>query len=171
MSHIKIIDASSMRSALRGKQRFEMRQLGIAVTLAVLAGFVQAQVQDVSPPMSNAAPEANAGVKSQDQNGWGAACVKPVWPKESLRRDEQGKVVINFLVDWDGKVLEARVRKSSGFPLLDQAAQQAVERCRFSPYYVDGKPVQAWQNLQYVWTLEDPNPWQYKLPPSSWLNR
>lgn len=152
-------------------EHMKIRRLGLTVTLAVLAGFAQARVQDLSPPLSNSASEGNARVKSQDQTEWGPGCVKPAWPKESLRREEEGKVVINFLVGGDGKVLEARVRKSSGFPLLDQAAQQAVERCRFSPEYVDGKPVQAWQNLQYVWTLEDPNPWQYKLPPSSWLNR
>jgi TonB family protein len=109
--------------------------------------------------------------QNAEKEGWGRSCVRPVWPKQSLLREEEGVVDVNFVVDIDGAVIKTKIRKSSGFPLLDQAAQQAIERCRFQPEYVDGKPAQTSQNLRYVWTLENQNSWQYKFPPSSWLNK
>ena len=141
--------------------------------LPTLVGFLignNSYAQDVPLPL-NSGEVPGRDAQPKEQNGWGKPCVKPIWPKQSLRHDEQGVVTINFIVDVDGKVLETKVRKSSGFPLLDQAAQQAVERCRFEPGYENGRPVKTSQNLQYVWTLENPNSWQYQFPPSSWLNR
>jgi len=108
---------------------------------------------------------------SEEPAGWGQQCVKPVWPKQSLMREEEGTVVVNYVVDVDGKVVETRIRKSSGFPLLDQAAQQAIERCRFKPELEDGKPVQSSHYLQYVWSLENPTPWQLKFPSASEMKR
>jgi TonB family protein len=106
---------------------------------------------------------ANAqDVAPQEPAGWGRQCIKPVWPKQSLMREEEGTVLIKFVVDVDGKVIETTIHKSSGFPLLDQATRQAVERCRFKPDLVDGKPVQTSDQLQYVWSLG--GLWQPKFP-------
>ena len=43
---------------------------------------------------------------------------------------------------------------SSGFPLLDDAAQQGIARCVFKPATFDGQAVERWMKMQYVWTLE-----------------
>ncbi len=83
-------------------------------------------------------------------------CAKPVWPRESLRREEQGTVTLAFLIGADGKVEASKIEKSSGFPLLDEAAQQGIAKCQFSPRVVDGKPEQGWMKMQYVWTLTSP---------------
>lgn len=83
-------------------------------------------------------------------------CAKPVWPRASLRYEEQGTVTLGFLIDADGRVSDSKVIKSSGFPLLDMSAKDAIALCKFKPAIQDGKPVQAWMQMQYVWTLEDP---------------
>lgn len=89
-------------------------------------------------------------------------CPKPEWPKEALRREQQGKVTLAFLIDADGKVSATRIDKSSGFPMLDMAARQAIERCTFKPGTENGAPVQSWVPIQYVWTLDPTNPAQLK---------
>ena len=78
-------------------------------------------------------------------------CAKPVYPRESLRHEQTGTVTLGFEVSPDGKVLASRVDNSSGYPLLDIAAKEAIERCRFTP---TGAEAPRWLKVQYVWTLK-----------------
>lgn len=81
-------------------------------------------------------------------------CAKPVWPMEALRKQQTGKVVLGFLVGADGAVMDSKVLTSSGYELLDEAARSAIRQCRFRPGSVNGVPQEAWQMVQYVWTLD-----------------
>jgi protein TonB len=82
------------------------------------------------------------------------ACPKPPYPPASLRANETGIVTLNFLIDVDGKVLESKVERSSGFRRLDDAAKAGLGLCRFKPATVDGKPERAWARIEYAWKLE-----------------
>jgi TonB family protein len=86
-----------------------------------------------------------------------SSCVKPVWPKEALRNGYQGTVTMSFLITKEGTVQHSRIVKSSGYPSLDVAAQEGIRTCKFKPGTVDGEPAEAWQQMQYVWTLDTPN--------------
>jgi len=44
------------------------------------------------------------------------------YPAEAVKRKQEGTVQLSFVLARDGTVLEAEVERSSGFPLLDQAA-------------------------------------------------
>lgn len=81
-------------------------------------------------------------------------CVKPEWPKEALRKEEQGTVHMKFLIDEEGKVIDSFILSSSGSSLLDEAAVQGIQRCGFTPATLDGVAVRGWQKMQYVWSLE-----------------
>ena len=81
-------------------------------------------------------------------------CAKPEWPKASLRNEETGTVTLSFLIGTDGRVADSKIVKSSGFRDLDKAAVAGISRCKFKPGLTDGKPEQAWMQMQYVWTLE-----------------
>ncbi len=83
-----------------------------------------------------------------------STCAKPEWPKSSLRNEETGTVTLSFLIGVDGHVVESKVVKSSGFRDLDKAAVVGISKCKFKPGMTDGKPEQAWMQMQYVWTLE-----------------
>ncbi|OYX16719.1 MAG: hypothetical protein B7Z07_02190 [Sphingomonadales bacterium 32-67-7] len=61
-------------------------------------------------------------------------------PIESRRRREQGEVVLNVLLDTDGRVQEISVARSSGSDRLDKAALAAVSRWRWSPMIEAGAP-------------------------------
>ena len=82
-----------------------------------------------------------------------SSCAKPHYPKESLTLGHQGTVTLGFKISADGKVEESTLKRSSGFPLLDEAAREAIAKCRFRPATQAGKPVPAWMQMQYVWTL------------------
>ncbi len=58
----------------------------------------------------------------------------------SRRLGEQGKVIVTVLVDSDGSAKSARVKVSSGFDRLDEAAREYILRCRFVPGKINGVP-------------------------------
>ena len=55
----------------------------------------------------------------------------------------EGEVVVRAEIDESGDPLEPSVWRSSGHPLLDRAALEAVRRWRFKPAERNGKPVGA----------------------------
>lgn len=82
------------------------------------------------------------------------SCVQPRYPKSALKKEETGKVDLEFVVDADGVVRRVLKRASSGSLALDNEAMLSLASCRFKPATVDGKPVASRQPVQYVWTLE-----------------
>lgn len=84
-----------------------------------------------------------------------ANCTRPDYPPASLRNGESGTVTVAFLIGTDGKVVESRIEKSSGFRALDKAAQQGLGLCRFKPGTADGVPQQSWTRMQYAWNLNE----------------
>jgi len=84
----------------------------------------------------------------------GATCAKPDYPSASRRLEEEGTVTLRFLIGTDGRVLQAEIEKTSGYPRLDDAARNALAKCQFRPGTVDGKPEQSWASIRYAWRLE-----------------
>ena len=79
---------------------------------------------------------------------------KPVYPPASKRANETGTTLVSFLVDVDGRVVDTRVERSSGYHRLDEASRNAYRLCRFKPATVDGQPQKSWTSVEYVWRLE-----------------
>ena len=65
----------------------------------------------------------------------------PRYPRLARRRGLEGTVLLEVLVDRNGRVREVRVQTSSGHPILDRAALSGVRDWRFSPGTIDGHPV------------------------------
>lgn len=68
----------------------------------------------------------------------------PSYPHMSRRLREQGKVLLRVMVTPDGLPAEIEIRESSGFPRLDQAARESVQRWRFVPARQGDRGVSAW---------------------------
>lgn len=83
-------------------------------------------------------------------------CDKPEWPKEALRKEQTGTVILGFLIGEEGNVIDAIVHQSSGFPLLDEAALNGIKRCKFIPRKINNVSIGGWTRMQYVWVLETP---------------
>lgn len=82
------------------------------------------------------------------------ACEKPPYPAASVRANETGTVLLNFLIDVNGSVLESKVERSSGHRRLDEAARSGLSLCKFKPATLDGKPERSWARIEYEWKLE-----------------
>lgn len=82
------------------------------------------------------------------------SCPRPKYPEESIKKHQTGTVSLSFLVGVDGRVKDAKVTGSAGYPALDEAARSALTTCRFYPARVGGKPVEAWTKVRYVWSLQ-----------------
>lgn len=82
-----------------------------------------------------------------------ASKCKAEYPKSALMNEEQGVVSMMFLVSAEGRVLESKLDKTSGFKSLDKAAISAISACKFKPGSKDGKPDSTWTKVEYNWTL------------------
>ena len=68
----------------------------------------------------------------------------PAYPRDALRDGIQGTVMLQVLVDVDGRPLDVQVEHGSGNRQLDNAARrQVLERWIFRPAMKDGRAVQA----------------------------
>lgn len=58
---------------------------------------------------------------------------KPKYPPAARRAGQQGTVTLSFTIGSSGAVISARIAKSSGYILLDNAALSAIRSWRFKP--------------------------------------
>jgi len=103
-------------------------------------------------PTASSAPSPSIRTGAAIQPG--ASCAKPDYPSASRRLEEEGTVSLKFLIGADGRVLQAEIEKTSGFPRLDEAARNALSKCQFRPGTIDGKAEQSWASIKYTWRLE-----------------
>ena len=82
-------------------------------------------------------------------------CAKPEYPAASVRAQETGLVVLQFLIGHDGMVLDSKVERSSGFRRLDDAAKRGLSLCKFKAGTEEGKAVQSWARIEYLWKLDE----------------
>jgi len=69
-------------------------------------------------------------------------CPPPAYPRAARRMGQEGVVEILVTVGADGRPTAVAVHQSSGFPLLDDAALEAVKGWRFHPAHrADGAAV------------------------------
>ncbi len=74
---------------------------------------------------------------------------KPHYPAVSRRMGEEGVVVLSVYILADGRVADVKVKRSSGFPRLDESALKTVRHWRYVPAKKDGRAV-AFRYVQPV---------------------
>lgn len=79
------------------------------------------------------APPASAPVTAPRADASHLNNPAPPYPRLSRRLREEGTVLLQLLIEADGRISELEVFQSSGFPRLDQAALEAVRQWRFEP--------------------------------------
>lgn len=107
-----------------------------------------------APQRPAEAPPAPAGAVNVPAVVNFSTCAKPEYPRNAVRNEETGTVTLAFLIGVDGRVVDSKVEKTSGFTDLDKTARTALSLCTFKPGMIDGKPQQSWTKVQYVWKLE-----------------
>ncbi|WP_332877998.1 M56 family metallopeptidase [Massilia sp. S19_KUP03_FR1] len=116
----------------------------LGLTAALIAGCAQVAP---APPASVTSAATPAVVQF-------ASCPAPVYPDQSLRDRDTGTVALDLLVGADGTVRDSRVNRSSGHLPLDEAARLAIAKCSFKPAMENGRAVQSWVPVAYLWTLQ-----------------
>ena len=84
----------------------------------------------------------------------GKAVAKPAppYPQSAMLVRAQGPVVVQVVVDEQGRVVSARA--TSGHPLLRLSAEQAAQRARFTPTLLGGQPVKVTGVITYNFVLQ-----------------
>jgi TonB family protein len=80
-----------------------------------------------------------------------SSCKRPGYPTESRRKGSEGDTIIEFVLAETGFIVEAKVFKSSGDPLLDHLSLLAVVSCRGSVSGSASDRVRA--KITYEWRL------------------
>lgn len=73
--------------------------------------------------------------------------VEPDYPQDARRRCISGKVVIRFLVDSSGRVLNPSVLDAKPEGIFDRCVLEALRKWRFKPGIYQGRPVSTWMVL------------------------
>lgn len=78
----------------------------------------------------------------------------PAYPRMSRRLGEQGTVVLNVLINTEGRAEKAELQTSSGYPRLDEAALAAIVRWRFVPGRRNGVAQAMWFKVPLRFVLD-----------------
>ena len=78
---------------------------------------------------------------------------KPDYPAISRRIGEEGHVRLSVYILADGRVGDIRLKQSSGYPRLDQAAIEAVRRWRYLPARRGDEPIDYWYVQTIIFSL------------------
>jgi len=66
-----------------------------------------------------------------------------MYPAAAKQNAESGTVWLTSTIDKDGNTKSVQVTKSSGYPLLDEAAARAYEQVIYIPYVENGEPIEV----------------------------
>jgi TonB family protein len=81
----------------------------------------------------------------------------PVYPAIARVRGYEGVVLVSAEVLPDGHVGDMKIRKSSGYAILDQSAIEAVRPWKFEPAKKSGSPFTVWVDLPIKFILHSKN--------------
>jgi TonB family protein len=77
------------------------------------------------------------------------------YPDVARRAQVEGKVVVQALISADGEVVRVRVLHSSTYKVLDEAAQAAVKKGKFSPAIApDGSKTESWLAIPITFRMD-----------------
>ncbi len=112
-----------------------------------------------SPPRENPEPVKQAQPETPKDSGpmevgsligYATKRSTPVYPVAARSMRATGVVKVEVTVDEAGDVTE--VQKTSGPPLLQTAAKEAVRKWKFKPFTRDGQPVRATGFVSFSFT-------------------
>ena len=109
------------------------------------------EARPVEAPKPDGGEATKAPLSAGVLNGKALRLPVPTYPAAARNSGAQGRVVVEVIIDEQGKVIEARA--VSGHTFLQQAAVQAARQARFTPALLSGQPIKVKGTINYVFTL------------------
>jgi periplasmic protein TonB len=115
-------------------------------------------------PSTTAAPASAVQAKTPATSGGGVVVsaqpryrtnLAPDYPTPCKRRREEGTVLLTVVVQTDGSPSGVSLNRSSGYPLLDRSALDAVRRWTFEPGRTGGVPITSTVVVPVRFSLAD----------------
>jgi VWFA-related protein/TonB family protein len=100
-----------------------------------------------SPTPAQAPPATKRPLSGGVLNGKAILLPKPVYPAAARNNGTGGTVIVEVLIDENGKVVSAHA--VSGPSMLQPAAVQAARQAKFSPTILSGQPMQVQGTITY----------------------
>ncbi|WP_296651223.1 energy transducer TonB [Paraburkholderia sp.] len=100
-----------------------------------------------SPPQEVRAPKPVSHID--------CSITQPDYPEAARRRGETGTALVRFVVDTDGHIQHAQLKRSSGSPRLDEAALGALQGSTCHPYLEAGVPIAVTFEQPFTFGLEN----------------
>jgi TonB family protein len=88
-----------------------------------------------------------------DGNATGLYTPAPSYPSEARRRNIEGTVLVELLIQADGSCAVRKVVESSGFAPLDDAVQSTVNHWKYRPADADGRSESLTKRIRFVFKL------------------
>jgi protein TonB len=104
------------------------------------------------PPVAQPAPRGPLKIGGSIRAPNRIAATAPVYPAFAIAARVEGEVVLEALIDEQGRVGGVRVTKS--VPLLDAAAVDAVRTWRYTPTLLNGVPVSVLMTVKVTFSLQ-----------------
>jgi TonB family protein len=79
--------------------------------------------------------------------------VRPDYPEEARAKELEGKVAVLALVDTLGAIARVQVMGSDPAGLLEQAAVEAVWKCKFKPYREEGEAQSVYAMFRFSFRI------------------
>lgn len=138
------------------------------ITTSEIPQSASPSLPDAPLPVIAAASETRTSESSLTPPGLGAGVTvgaelaffcplrpAPVYPQVSRKMGEEGTVILHVEWDQEGQITSSRVRTSSGFRRLDEAALAAIHNWRCNPAKQDGLPVRAMAVQAFRFQLQE----------------
>ena len=109
-------------------------------------------VSDSSAPIEEGSLETAKVILAVPRYGVNAP---PIYPAIARRRGYEGIVMLSAEILIDGMVGKLRIKKSSGYHILDVSALKAVKKWKFEPAKKMGYPVTMWVEVPVRFVLNN----------------
>lgn len=123
----------------------------------VVGGVVGGLLSEIPPPPAAPAPappRAPVRVGGQIKSPELVQRVEPTYPDIAVSARIRGTVILEALVDKEGRVAELKVLRTAS-PLLDNAAIAAVKQWRYRPLVLNEQPEQFVLTVVLTFNLQD----------------
>ena len=126
----------------------------VVVGLLISVNLTMANQPSTSPPKGEVNTSQDYMISEVDTPPRVISAFPPRYPDDAKINKIEGRVLLKFVVDTDGKAWGAEVVEADPEDIFDQSALDGVVQYEFEPAIKDGMPVSCIVRMPIVYTLE-----------------